>query len=79
MKEHEIASPSQASAASKEQPWKIQQRSDGTYFEYVESGTYVALNTGIVRGYYIGPAIDLIRQHPTGPKVGDLPGNNPDR
>jgi hypothetical protein len=77
MKEHNIASPSNAASGSKSQPWRIVKRSNGTYFEYVESGTYVALNTGIVRGFFIDPAIDLIRQHPIGPVVKDLPGNNP--
>lgn len=77
MKEHNIGSPADASAAAKSQPWKIQKRSDGTYFEYVDSGTFVALNTGIVQGFFIGPAIDLIRQHPVGPVAKDLPGNSP--
>jgi hypothetical protein len=45
----------------------------------VEHGTYVALNTGIVQGFFIEPAIDLIRQHPIAPEVKDLPGNQPSR
>jgi hypothetical protein len=77
LNEHDIAKPEDAGSAAKAQPWKIQKRNNGTYFEYVESGTYVALNTGIVRGFSIAPAIDLIRKHPIGPVVKDLPGNNP--
>jgi hypothetical protein len=77
MKEHDIRSPADAGAGAKAQPWKIQKRANGTYFEYVDSGTYVALNTGIVVGYLIEPAIDLIRQHPIGPPAKDLPGNQP--
>jgi hypothetical protein len=79
MKEHDIASPADAGSAAKAQPWKIKKRSDGTYFEYVENDTYVALNTGIVLGYGIDPAIALIRQHPTGPEVKDLPNNTPSK
>jgi hypothetical protein len=75
MKQHDIKSPADASDAAKEQPWKIQRRKNGTYFEYVETGTYVALNTGIVRGFFLDPAIDLIHQHPIGPEAKDLPGN----
>ena len=77
MKEHDIKSPSDAGDAAKAQPWKIQKRADGTYFEYVDNGTYVALNTGIVTGFMLEPAIDLIRKHPIGPEVKDLPGNQP--
>ncbi len=54
MSKHDIKSPADASPTSKAQPWKIQRKSDGTYFEYVESGAFVALNTGIVQGYPIG-------------------------
>jgi len=77
MNEHDIASPASAGAAAKSEPWRIRQRKNGTYFEYVNNGSFVALNTGIVQGYVIGPAIDLIHEHPIGPEVKDLPGNNP--
>jgi hypothetical protein len=33
-----------------------------------DTGDSVALNTGIAISYFIGPAIDLIRKHPDGPK-----------
>lgn len=75
MKKHEIRSPADAEDAAKLQPWRIQKKNDGTYFEYADNGTYVALNTGIVEGYEIAPALDLIRQHPIGPEEKDLPGN----
>ena len=71
MKEHPIASPANAGDAARAQPWMIQKKSDGTYFEYVKNDTYVALNTGIVRGFVMTPAIDLIRQHPIGPEATD--------
>ena len=79
MKKHDIATPADAGPDAKAQPWRIQKKSNGNYFEYVDNGTYVALNTGIVQGFTIAPAIDLIRQHSTGPEVKDLPGNNPGR
>jgi hypothetical protein len=75
MKKHDIRSPADAEDAAKGQPWKIAKRDNGTYFEYIETGSYVALNTGIVQGYLIEPAIDLIRQHPIGPQAKDLPDN----
>jgi hypothetical protein len=77
MNQHDIASPADASDAAKAQPWKIQKRANGTYFEYVENGAYVALNTGIVIGFMLEPGMDLIRKHPIGPAVRDLPNNQP--
>jgi len=77
MKEHDISSPDEAGQKAKAEPWRIVKRANGTYFEYVDNGTYVALNTGIVIGYGIQPAVDLIHQHPIGPEAKDLPGNNP--
>ncbi len=77
MTKHDIKSPAEASAAAKAQPWKVQRKADGTYFEYLDTDKSVALNAGIVQGYEIAPAIDLIRQHPIGPVAMDLPGNNP--
>lgn len=79
MKQHDIRSPADAGAVAKAQPWRVHRRADGTYFEYVDNGTYVALNTGIVEGFLIKPAIDLIRQHPIGPEAKDLPGNQPNK
>jgi S1-C subfamily serine protease len=77
MKEHDIKSIADAGDDAKAQPWKIRQRKNGTFFEYVENGSYVALNTGIVQGFTMEPAIDLIHQHPIGPEVKNLPGNRP--
>lgn len=79
MKEHDIKSPADAGEEAKAQPWRIKRRSNGTYFEYLNNDTYVALNTGIVIGYGIEPAIDLIRRHPVGPEVKNLPGNSSSR
>jgi hypothetical protein len=69
MREHDIASAADAGEVAKDQPWRIRQKADGTFFEYVDTGEYTALNTGIVIGYLINPAIALIRQHPIGPVV----------
>lgn len=77
MKEHDLASPAQAGEVAKSQPWRIQKRSNGTSFEYVDTTQTVALNTGIVVGFEFEPAIDLIRQHPIGPEAKELPNNTP--
>jgi hypothetical protein len=77
LKKQDIKSPQDADESAKDQPWKIEKKADGTYFEYLDNGTFVALNTGIVIGYGIDPAIDLIRKHPIGPMVKDLAGNQP--
>lgn len=69
MARHPIKSRDEASENSKEQPWRIQTDADGKMFEYVETGTYVALNTGIIRGFVIFPALDVIKKHPIGPVV----------
>jgi hypothetical protein len=69
MEKHPIRTRDDASAKAKEQPWRIGTATDGSLFEYLETGTYVALNTGIVRGFAIFPAIELIQQHPIGPKI----------
>ena len=77
MKQHDIKAPEDAGDSAKAQPWKIQRRKNGAYFEYIETGNFVSLNTGIVKGFFIDPAIDLIRQHAIGPEAKDLPGNQP--
>jgi hypothetical protein len=73
MEKHAIQSPASAGEAAKEQPWRIRENLDGSYFDYVDNGTYVSLNTGIVQGFVIDPAIDLIRKHPIGPEAKSLP------
>jgi hypothetical protein len=70
--QHVISSPEQASDMAKDQPWRIQKKEDGTYFEYKDTGSSVALNTGIVYAYALAPAIDLIRKHPAGPEEKSL-------
>ncbi len=77
MKEHDIKSPENAADIAKGQPWRIRQKNDGSYFELLDNGTYVALNTGIIEGFLIEPAIDLIHHHEIGPEAKDLPGNAP--
>ena len=72
-KKHELKSPADASPEVKAQPWRIQQNPDKSWFEYQDSGNFVALNTGIVQGYLIAPAINVIHAHPIGPIVGKQP------
>lgn len=72
-KKHDLKSPNDASPEAKTQPWRIQQNPDKSWFEYEDSGNFVALNTGIVQGYLIAPAIDLIHQHPVGPVIAKQP------
>jgi hypothetical protein len=50
---------------------RIVRRGDGKQFKLVETGQVVRLNTGIVRGYHIKYAVELIRKHPIGPKVSE--------
>jgi hypothetical protein len=38
-------------------------------FEYQGTDTFVAANSGIVMGFAILPALDVIREHPIGPMV----------
>jgi hypothetical protein len=77
MKQQNIKSPTDASDSAKTQPWMIQRRTDGSYFEYIATGNFLSLNTGIVRGFFIDPAVDMIRKHPIGPVTKDLPDNQP--
>jgi hypothetical protein len=77
MEKRDIKSAASASDAAKEQPWRIRQKPDRSYFEYVDNGTYVPLNTGIVEGFLIDPAIDLIHTHPIGPEAKNLPSSSP--
>jgi hypothetical protein len=63
-----IESPDKASQKSKEQPWRIGRKPDGSYFEYVDTENYAVLNTGILSAFNLAPAIDLIRKHPDGPE-----------
>ena len=44
---------------------------DGKKFLMAEAGTYVRLNTGIVKGFDIKYAVELIRKNPSGPKATD--------
>jgi hypothetical protein len=69
MKKRPIKSREEASAQAREQPWRMGTASDGSLFEYMETGNYVALNTGIVRGFAVFPATELIQKHPIGPKI----------
>ena len=48
---------------------------DGKWYRFEDSGDKVQLNTGIAIAWDIGPAVDLIRRYPFGPKVsGDFHG-----
>ena len=63
-----IASPAAASEAAKRDSWRIGQKDDGSYVEYLDTENSAVLNTGIVQAFNIQPAIDLIRKHPEGPE-----------
>lgn len=54
---------------SKVEKWKIVRLQDGQKAVLRDTGQVVASNTGIVIGYHIKHAIDLIRKNPLGPKV----------
>lgn len=69
MRKQRIKTRDEASQDAKEQPWRINAEPDGSLFEYLGTGNYVALNTGIIRAFAIFPAIDLIQKHPVGPKI----------
>lgn len=53
------------------EPWRLTTLPDGSRAKLVDTEQQVATNTGIVIGYGINPAIDLIKRHPLGPKVTD--------
>ncbi len=47
------------------------QAPDGKLYRLKNTNKVVALNTGIIRTWDIGSAVDLIRKHPIGPKTDD--------
>jgi hypothetical protein len=53
---------------SKVDGWRIK-TVDGQKVRYEDTDQMVSTNTGIVVGYGIEHAVDLIHEHPTGPKV----------
>jgi len=55
------------------EPWRIVKRADGTKVRYKDTEQRVASNMGIVIGYEIASAIELIKNHPDGPKTTDAP------
>ena len=56
---------------SKEEPWRIEKRDDGRTVIYRDTDQRVPVNTGIVVGFHIKHAVELIRKNPTGPKVSE--------
>jgi hypothetical protein len=50
---------------SKEDPWRIQ-TSNGRIVKLTDAKQLARTNTGIVIGYHIRHAIDLIKKHPVG-------------
>lgn len=54
---------------SKIPQWRIENLSDGQKAILTDTGEKVVLNSGIIIGYSIQHAIDLIRKNPFGPKV----------
>jgi hypothetical protein len=55
---------------SKVESWRLMLTEPGKILR--DTGQFVPLNTGIVRGYPIKNALDLIRKHPNGPTVSQL-------
>ena len=49
--------------------WRIVKLKDGQMAELKDTEQMVPLNTGIVIGYHIQHAVDLVRKNPIGPKV----------
>jgi hypothetical protein len=56
---------------SKVEAWRIITRPDGTRVRLEDTDQMVASNMGIVIGYDIISAVELIKKHPEGPKVTD--------
>jgi hypothetical protein len=54
---------------SKIEGWRLTEGKNGELMELKDTDEIVPLNSGIVIGYLIKPAIDLIHKHPIGPKV----------
>jgi hypothetical protein len=50
------------------EPWRIRVL-DGQQVRYEDTDQMVSTNTGIVVGYSIDHAVDLIQKHPSGPKL----------
>jgi hypothetical protein len=51
------------------EPWRIRKMEDGKKYKFEDTKQKVATNTGIVKGYNISTALELIKKHPDGPKV----------
>jgi hypothetical protein len=56
---------------SKVESWRVVKLPDGRRLRLEDTDHLVATNTGIVVGYSIEHAVDLIRKHPVGPKITD--------
>lgn len=56
---------------SQEEPWRIRKLNDGRIFKLTDTEQLALLNTGIVRGYHIKHAVELIRKNPIGPPVSE--------
>lgn len=54
---------------SQVEPWRIVTLKDGQKAQLKDTEQLVPLNTGIVVGYHIKYAVELIRKHPVGPKA----------
>jgi hypothetical protein len=56
---------------SQEEPWRIRKLNDGRIFKLKDTEQLAPLNTGIVKGYHIKHAVELIRKNPIGPTVSE--------
>jgi hypothetical protein len=57
-----------------EEPWRIVKLADGRTIRLKDTDQLARLNTGIVKGYHIKHAVELIQKHPIGPTVSDKVG-----
>lgn len=55
------------------EPWRVITMDDGKKYRLEDTKQKVATNTGIVKGYNISFALELIKKHPDGPKVAQPP------
>jgi hypothetical protein len=56
---------------SKLEPWRIRKNENGETLVFTNTGNVVIRNPGIVVGYDIIHAVEVIQKHPTGPKISD--------
>jgi Trypsin-like peptidase domain len=69
MKKRPLRNREEASRKAQDNPYLIGTNPDGSIFEYEGTDTFIAANSGIIMGFAIFPALDLIHAHAIGPVV----------